>query len=116
MRAGVTYVQRLAAQRTRVSQGRTRRLLPTLTNTISHTRERPWLANEYSVVVSQDDSTITLSRSRAKPHLPATKTIFGGAEQERYAALIPIDWADQRRATAAPVQRRRGGAPGALRC
>jgi len=30
-------------------------------NNYSHTRELPWLTNEHSVVVSQNDSTITFS-------------------------------------------------------
>lgn len=39
----------------------------TILTTASHTRELPFLTNEYSVVVvSQDDSTIPLSLRKAK--------------------------------------------------
>jgi hypothetical protein len=58
MRAGVTNMQAAAQQM--IYQ----HLLPTLETTTSHTRVLPCLTNEYSVVVSQDDSTITLSQSR----------------------------------------------------
>ena len=63
MRAGVTNLQAAAQQMTN------QQLLPTLETTTSHTRVLPCLTNEYSVVVRQDDSTITLSQSRAK-HVP----------------------------------------------
>ena len=64
MRAGVTN-RMVTAQSARPF----RSLLTTLISTISHTREQPCLTNEYSVVVSRDDSTITLSQSKAK-HVP----------------------------------------------
>src|SRR4030095_469226 len=75
-------------------------LLPTLETTTSHTRVLPCLTNEYSVVVSQDDSTITLSQGRRRMfpgRSPATK-FPEVTKMEEYAALIAIDWADQQHA------------------
>jgi hypothetical protein len=61
MRRGCDEYPSCSASRRLVQQA-----LPTLETTTSHTRELPCLINEYSVAVRQDDSTITLTQSKAK--------------------------------------------------